>query len=215
MVTELDAGADVYEIYAREEAADRGRLRVSICLALVLHAVVLAVPWPRSSGDRRMTLPATAVTPFRLHDFRFRPPQSPPTAATTVTDERAPEDTAPPAEPQAPPLPSAELLVPPGPAGSLVPPQPVATPPPPYPETLWERGVGGEVVLTLVIDPFGVVTDVEREEGAQELADAAAQTVRRWTFLPATLDGQPVATAVSVRVSFPLPAAPAVPAGRD
>lgn len=205
MDTEREGPLDPYETFAREEAADRGRLRASVCVALVVHAVLLVAPWPRVAPGDEVTLPATAATPFRLQSFRFLPPRPPPEppAAEPVAEEPPAEETAPPAEPQPPPHASAELLVPPGPVGSLLPPQPVSTPAPPVPEGLWRHGIGGEVVLRLLIDQYGQVVEIEREEGAEELAAAAVQTVRYWTFLPATLDGQPIATAVSLRLTFP------------
>lgn len=214
MDTARQEPVDPYETFAREEAADRGRLRASVCLAVLVHAALLVLPWPRGAPRDQVTLPPTAAIPFRLQSFRFLPPQPPPEPAAPkpVEEAPAPEEEAPPAEPQPPPTPSAELLVPPGPAGSLLPPQPVFTPPPPFPEELWRRGVGGEVVLTLVVDRFGEVAEVEHEEGPPELAALATGVVRRWTFLPASLDGQPITTAISVRLTFPQGFVPSRPA---
>jgi hypothetical protein len=218
-----DGGEEMYRQFAREEAADRRRGLAALAAAAVVHLALLAAPVPWGRGHGPMTLPPTAATAFRLQALRFAPP---PPAAEPLAAESVPAE---PAEIGPPPAATAELLVPRGPAGDLVPPQPLVTPPPPYPSELWRRGGGGEVVLTLVVDTAGEVSEVtveevrleadgeeDREETvgdrgetrgpaafADALGRAAAESVRHWLFLPATLSGNPIPTAVTVRVAFP------------
>jgi hypothetical protein len=219
-----DGGEAIYRQFAREEAADRRRGVAALAAAAVAHLALLAAPVPWGRGAGPVTLPPTAATAFRLQALRFAPPQPP--AAVPLAAE-SPSEAA--AELGPPPDASAELLVPAGPAGDLVPPQPLVTPPPPYPPELWRRGGGGEVLLTLVVDAAGEVAEVtveavrleaageedrderirERRETrvpdalAEALGRAAAESVRHWLFLPATLSGNPISTAVTVRVAFP------------
>jgi len=223
----VDGGEEIYLQFAREEATDRRRRRAALAAALVAHLLVLAAPLSWGGGPAPVALPPAPATAFRLQALRFAPPQ-PPTAPPAAEDAAPAEE---PADPGPPPAAAAELLVPRGPAGDLVPPQPLDTPPPPVPPELWRRGLGGEVTLTLVVDTAGEVAHVtveavdledarigEGSDGAAAsaaLADAlgrsAAEAVRRWLFLPATLSGNPISTAVSVRVSYPAAAPPPPP----
>lgn len=208
--------ADPYDVLAREAAADRRRLRVAAVAALACHLLLLVVPLP-SPGDGLEVHQAPAVAPFRLQEVRFAPPPlepvapEPPEPAVMAVPPMPLEVLPEPeraAEPRAvPPVASAEILLPQGTAGNLVPPQPLVTPPPPYPESVWSRGIHGDVVLTLVVDGEGRVVDVTVEEGPEPLGGLAAATARRWLFLPASLGGNAITTAIRVHVHFPRPAA--------
>src|SRR5579871_2258350 len=84
-----------------------------------------------------------------------------------------------------------------------------------YPEQAARDGVTGEttVVLRLVVDASGQVTDAEVEtpagHGFDEAALAAARTLR---FAPATRDGIPVVARIRFRYVFRPPPPPAFPA---
>ncbi len=67
--------------------------------------------------------------------------------------------------------------------------------PPPYPAMARRMGDQGEVRLDVHVDADGAVTEVRlRQSSGSTLLDRTAiDTVRRWRFKPATIDGQPVA----------------------
>lgn len=105
---------------------------------------------------------------------------------------RATEES-PPAEPSVipPTKPSEE-------APTIVPPRALATP--------LEYPTGGRgaatVLLELVIDATGKVTDVRVLQGATPFTTAAEHAVQSWSFVPATRDGKPVAARIRFEATF-------------
>ncbi|RIK98608.1 MAG: energy transducer TonB [Burkholderiales bacterium] len=67
--------------------------------------------------------------------------------------------------------------------------------PPPYPGAARRMGDQGEVRLDVHVGADGTVLDVRlRQSSGSPLLDRTAiETVRRWRFDPATVDGRPVA----------------------
>lgn len=67
--------------------------------------------------------------------------------------------------------------------------------PPPYPSMARRLGEEGEVQLDVRVGPDGAVIDVrlKKSSGSQLLDQTAIDTVKKWRFRPATVDGQPVA----------------------
>jgi TonB family protein len=106
-------------------------------------------------------------------------------------------------------IPTAARAAPP----QIVPPQRLEAPREnevPYPE----GGIGdATVVLAIVVDESGAVTDVVVRQGGPPFADAAAAAVRSWRFSPATRDGAPVRARILATVTFhaPPPSPPAAP----
>jgi TonB family protein len=80
-------------------------------------------------------------------------------------------------------------------------------------EVPYPQGATGDatVVLAIVVDANGEVTDVTVREGSPPFAAAAAAGVRTWRFAPATKNGTAVAARIMATVSFHAPAAPAPP----
>jgi len=72
------------------------------------------------------------------------------------------------------------------------------TPPAPVP------GLAGKVVLYALICEDGSVQALTEAPGSDEprLVQPAIDAVRRWTYLPAQKDGEPVAVAMTVIVTF-------------
>lgn len=111
----------------------------------------------------------------------------------------------------APPAPLAPA--PPGPAAAPLeslppggmPPVLVTRVEPRYPEFARRAGIFGDVVLRIVVDASGAVSNVQVVAGARGgLSEAAVDAVRRWTYRPAHVDGRPVAVVKVVRVRFSL-----------
>jgi protein TonB len=117
------------------------------------------------------------------------------------------------------PPPAAEqprLLEPPPPVAPMPAPQPppgiadrnapvpLNQPAPAYPQEALRRNAGGTVRIQAMVGPDGRVERLEvvQSSGNRHLDRAASEAVRRWTFRPATRNGQPVSGSVSVPISF-------------
>jgi protein TonB len=83
-------------------------------------------------------------------------------------------------------------------------PVPVSRPAPRYPAQALRRNVGGRVRVLATVAPDGSVERLELAEssGNRDLDRAAMEAVRRWTFQPATRNGQPVTATVIVPLEF-------------
>lgn len=76
---------------------------------------------------------------------------------------------------------------------------------PPYLESVRRRNVEGLMVVETVIDERGRVTSATvRGKLNPELDAIALQTLKTWTFEPATAGGTPVASTKLVRIRFVL-----------
>lgn len=77
---------------------------------------------------------------------------------------------------------------------------------PPYPVMAKRRGYQGEVTLSVLVDSQGIVSGVKIKttSGHGSLDKAALAAVRRWRFIPATIDGKPVDMWVDVPIDFRL-----------
>lgn len=63
----------------------------------------------------------------------------------------------------------------------------------------------GEIWVAFVVDAKGKVTDVKPlTEFESKFVEAAVEAVKKWKFAPATRDGKPVATLVTVPLQFRL-----------
>jgi protein TonB len=89
--------------------------------------------------------------------------------------------------------------------GSMTAPIPIYKPEPPYSEEARKAKYQGTVVLWIVVDTVGNVTDarVVKPLGLG-LDEKALETVRTWKFKPALRNGSPVPVRVMVEVSFRL-----------
>jgi protein TonB len=105
----------------------------------------------------------------------------------------------PPPPPSAPPAPAAPPAI-----ADLEAPVPLSRPAPRYPPEALRRNVGGSVRVLATVAPDGSVERLELAEGSgnRDLDRAAMEAVRRWTFRPATRNGQPVTASVVVPLEF-------------
>jgi protein TonB len=79
-------------------------------------------------------------------------------------------------------------------------------PKPKYPSVARSRGWEGTVRLQVHVSPDGEATGVSvvQSSGYDVLDDAAVSAVEGWRFHPATRDGEPVASTVTVPINFKL-----------
>lgn len=84
-------------------------------------------------------------------------------------------------------------------------PRAIYDPDPEYSEEARKAKFGGNVMLTLVVDPSGRARDIRvvRSLG-MGLDEKALEAVEKWKFTPGMKDGMPVAVQVNVEVSFRL-----------
>ena len=90
--------------------------------------------------------------------------------------------------------------------GDVRPPIPIYNPNPQYTKEAKAKKIQGNVVLLIVVDAEGNVTDarVVSQPLGMGLDESAVRTVRTWKFKPAARKGTPVPVRVMVEVSFKL-----------
>ncbi|MCC6132197.1 MAG: energy transducer TonB [Acidobacteria bacterium] len=83
----------------------------------------------------------------------------------------------------------------------------LARPQPPYPSTLRRDRVQGRALLAGVIERDGSVSNVTvlTSTGNAELDEGCLDTLRKWRYKPALLDGQPVRLVVTTVFTFSVP----------
>lgn len=87
----------------------------------------------------------------------------------------------------------------------VLPPRATYTPEPEFSSQARHAKYQGTVVLGIVIDKAGRISRIRLERAlGMGLDDNAMEGVKRWRFNPATRNGEPVAVAMSIEVSFNL-----------
>ncbi len=76
---------------------------------------------------------------------------------------------------------------------------------PDYPAAAKQQHLEGIVKLHLTVDPDGGVSSVNVLDGPELLIPAAVAAVKNWRYLPALLNGEPVASEKDIEVEFRLP----------
>lgn len=136
------------------------------------------------------------------------PPVAPGTGSTHVRDEG--RNIPPPSSTGAIEHPSTRDLPPALPPGTNRPASVDAifrhTNPPIYPAEAVKAGISGRVLLLVHVDSTGRPAQIaiERSSGNVHLDRAAMESVRRWSFNPAYVDGVPVAARIRIPVDFRL-----------
>lgn len=108
--------------------------------------------------------------------------------------ETAPANLAP------PPQPAPEGPVPVG--GDVKAPQSISSVAPVYPEIARQAGIQGNVVVRVVIDKAGNVTEARAISGPVLLRDAAVNALRQRKYAPSKLDGHPISVEMLVTIQF-------------
>ncbi len=169
-------------------------------------------PEPAQVAPPPAARPATIPAPASIAPPPMVAPvaPAPPTAIATAPANPVPRDPAPTAQamPAQAPLPPAREATIGGPRAGITPGVAsvtrttpkfdaswVGNAPPPYPTIARRLGEEGEVRLDVHVGSSGRVLDVrlKRSSGSPVLDQTAIDTVKKWRFRPATVDGQPVA----------------------
>jgi TonB family protein len=207
-----------------EDGGNR-RLRTALAVAVLFHALLLALPTPQT--DAEVTQPEKRQLVV-VQQVRFKPPP-PPTPEKPIPQQRATLIPVPDPDPNdLEPLRDVnELAVPvdlpivdvifedveppepdPGPipvGGKVARPMPLHTPKPEYTEAARKARIQGIVIVQLILDKQGRVTHAEAlRDLPMGLTESTLETVRSWRYEPATLNGKPVEVYMSVTVNFTL-----------
>jgi protein TonB len=83
-----------------------------------------------------------------------------------------------------------------------------ANQPPAYPADALARREQGRVLLSIAVDPAGHASDVDiiTSSGYASLDNAARNAVTNWRFLPANIQGKPVASTILLPITFEIDA---------
>lgn len=169
--------------------------------------IELARPAPQPAVSQPV-IPQPVVAPPAppVDEFAVRPAprKTPPKPKAPPAPEPAPIQAAAPiaATVPAPPAPPAPVAATPPSANADY----LRNPPPEYPEFARRRGWEGTVVLRVHVRATGVPSEiqVQQSSGREVLDAAAAQAVRRWTFVPAKRGDLAEDGWVSVPIGFSL-----------
>jgi TonB family protein len=88
--------------------------------------------------------------------------------------------------------------------GAIMEPKKIKHVPPVYPDVAQASRVQGVVILEVIIDPAGFVSDAKILRSVALLDQAAIDAVRQWEFTPTLLNGVPVSVVMTVTVNFSL-----------
>jgi TonB family protein len=89
--------------------------------------------------------------------------------------------------------------------GEIQQPKLIASTPPIYPPQANAQHIQGDVVVDALVNTNGKVTSAKVISGPPLLQQAALNALRGWTYQPARLDGEVIATHVQVKITFRLP----------
>jgi TonB family protein len=215
------------------QPAERRRIRIGLCIAVLAHVGLFAVSWPTIARSEPEPAPQP-VRPVILH--RLTPPSPPPPEATDAIrplrgrpvpvpgpperlepivvrdatieapdapDEEGGDDGNPLPFPEPPSLPRTDTIAVVG--VDVEAPILLHEVVPVYPEPARIIRREGAVILSLVIDRSGRVDEVTVLRGQPfGLTEAAVTAVRQWVFAPSTVDGRPVPVQYILTVHFSL-----------
>jgi TonB family protein len=103
---------------------------------------------------------------------------------------------------------SANAALPPPPlqrvrvGGVINPPKLVRSVAPTYPTAARQSGITGNVVIAAEVDKSGNVGAMKVVSGPATLQAPAMTAMKQWKYQPATLDGEPISTQVTVTIKF-------------
>jgi len=83
-------------------------------------------------------------------------------------------------------------------------PKAISSPPPIYPAVAKAENIEGTVIVDILVDATGKVTQTKAISGPVQLQPAAVDAVRYWKYQPARKDGQPVTQHMQVSINFRL-----------
>ncbi len=228
------SGAPAFEILeedARRDRQHRKRTAWTVALAAAAHLLILVLNLPQSAAE---PIGAPERGPvYVVQQVRLQPPAPRPEMKVTKRKaKRIPIPDPTPDDPEpifddeieielelvdgaevAVEIPDAPPGVGPHPAAAgalqigkgVARPLKIFAPKPSYPEEARAARIQGTVLLQVVVTAEGEVVDPTVLKGLPlGLSESALETVKTWTFKPATKDGRPVAVFLILTVNFNL-----------
>lgn len=151
------------------------------------------------------TLLARSAPPSSATDYAAQANQSAQEQTTKAGSEKATKDVPTEMYERAKKLYAEEFWKDPEPGQKVTPIKLLKAVPPKYPLLYRIVATEGEIWVAFVVDAKGKVTDVKPlTEFESKFVQAAIDAVKKWKFEPATRDGKPVATLVTVPLQFRL-----------
>ena len=90
-------------------------------------------------------------------------------------------------------------------APCVVPPKPTFAPDPEYTDLARKKRIQGDILLQITVSDDGKVADAKVSRSLEPSLDKqSVETIRKWRFQPATLDGKPVSVVIPVETTFRL-----------
>src|SRR5713226_3031150 len=136
-------------------------------------------------------------SPRCFHPSTWPRPLRPTRCAPLMRKTRRPPPWTPPPAPVAPQPPPTVRV-----GGQIVWPRLISSVPPEYPSLARARRLTGDVLLDVLIDAAGKVSDMKVLSGPVLLRDAAMDALRQWRYEPARLNGQPTPIHMQVTIKF-------------
>ncbi len=103
-----------------------------------------------------------------------------------------------------PPAPPAGVARPSSSGKIVVSPKLISSSRPVYPPQARQSNIEGDVLIAAEIDATGRVISAKATAGSVFLRQAAIDAVWNWKYEPATIDGKPTSSQVSLRIQFRL-----------
>jgi TonB family protein len=103
-----------------------------------------------------------------------------------------------------PPAPPAGVARPSSSGKTVVSPKLISSSRPVYPPQARQSNLEGDVLIAAEIDATGRVISAKATAGSVYLRQAAIDAVWNWKYEPATIDGKPTSSQVSLRIQFRL-----------
>jgi protein TonB len=216
-----------FETLAEEYEEDRRTMRWAVLIAVVFHALLLAVNLPSMMSEEMP--PPEKPKVYVVQQVRFKPP--PPEQKREIPKPKAKKVPIPDPTPDEPEpirlpeeldqqldLPDTDVIfdIPEGPppaepegpimvGGDVKAPIKDFAPPPQYTEIARKARIQGVVIVQAIVTKTGEVQEVKVLKGLPMGLDKAAEdAVKKWRFKPATLNGKPVDVYYNLTVNFTL-----------
>ena len=216
---------------AEKDAAERKNLRLAVLAAVLFHAVLLIVTFPQLLAAPHET-PRRAQEVYVVQPVRFKPPAPRREEIPKRKAKKIPIPDPTPDEPEPleieqlvevdlelPEIDPAVFGIPDAPpdavafghgdvlqvGGGVIGPEKIFDPQPLYSEDARKGRIQGVVILQAIVDAMGNISQVDVLKPLPlGLTESAVETVKRWRYKPATLDGKPVAVYLNLLINFSL-----------